>query len=74
LKIFNILFVIIELPAIYDSKGVLSILHRHREPRQARWMPILDTSTMPKEEGKTVTYWPVGILDMEFMCVKCKVY
>ncbi|CAG8481470.1 6831_t:CDS:10 [Paraglomus occultum] len=60
------------LPAIYDSKGVLSILHRHREPRQARWIPILDTSTIPKEEGKTVTYWPVGILDMELMCVKCK--
>ncbi|GAA6064056.1 hypothetical protein JCM10212_006792 [Sporobolomyces blumeae] len=49
------------IPVMYDSKGLISILDRSRRPRQARWLPVLDTHTLARREGKQEDYWPVGI-------------
>ncbi|GAA5924389.1 chromatin-binding protein CTF4 [Sporobolomyces koalae] len=49
------------IPAMYDSDGLLSVLDRSRRPRQARWLPALDTRTLARREGKTESYWPVGL-------------
>ncbi|PKY48552.1 hypothetical protein RhiirA4_445405 [Rhizophagus irregularis] len=37
------------LPTMFDSKGVLYILHDHRVYKQARWVPVLDTANIVKE-------------------------
>lgn len=34
---------------MFDSKGVLYILHDHRIYKQARWVPVLDTINIVKE-------------------------
>ena len=60
-------------PAIYDSTGLLSVLDRFRRPGQARWVPILDSATLTRREGKTETYWPVGVTATHFTCVILKV-
>ncbi|KAK4056106.1 DNA polymerase alpha accessory factor Mcl1 [Microbotryomycetes sp. JL221] len=49
------------LPAIYDSNGSLSVLDRARRPRQARWVPTLETATLARRENKQESYWPVGV-------------
>ncbi|GAA5991557.1 hypothetical protein JCM10908_005761 [Rhodotorula pacifica] len=51
------------IPVMYDSKGLLSILDRSRRPRQGRWLPLLDTQTLSRREGKQESYWPVGVSD-----------
>lgn len=48
---------------MYDSNGVLSILDRSRRPKQARWVPVLDTNNLARREGKQESYWPVGLTD-----------
>lgn len=48
---------------MYDSNGLISILDRSRRPRQARWLPALDTQTLARREGKQEDYWPVGVSD-----------
>ncbi|KAK4049727.1 DNA polymerase alpha accessory factor Mcl1 [Microbotryomycetes sp. JL201] len=50
-----------QVPAIYDSQGLLSVLDRSRRPRQARWVPSLDTNTLARRENKQEAYWPVGV-------------
>ncbi|SCV67357.1 BQ2448_6003 [Microbotryum intermedium] len=52
-----------QIPAMYDSRGVFSILDRSRRPRQARWVPVLETSAMARRENKQETYWPIGLTD-----------
>ncbi|ORY88650.1 hypothetical protein BCR35DRAFT_350884 [Leucosporidium creatinivorum] len=52
-----------QIPAMYDSNGVFSLLDRSRRPRQARWVPALDTNTLARREGKQESYWPVGLTD-----------
>src|SRR5436853_315343 len=37
---------------MFDSKGVLYILHDHRIYKQARWVPVLDTANIVKEPTK----------------------
>ncbi|GAA5861876.1 hypothetical protein JCM1840_006861 [Sporobolomyces johnsonii] len=49
------------IPVMYDSNGLLSILDRSRRPRQARWLPALDTTSLARREGKQESYWPVGM-------------
>lgn len=61
------------IPAMYDSSGLLSILHRHRRPGQARWVPLLDTATLARKEGKQESYWPVGVTTKHLTCVILKV-
>lgn len=51
---------VFQIPAMYDSNGVLSLLDRSRRPKQARWVPVLDTTTMPGRENRQESYWPVG--------------
>lgn len=53
----------IQIPAIYTSAGLLSVLDRSRRPRQARWVPALDTSLLPLRAGKTESYWPIGVTE-----------
>ncbi|KAF8308558.1 hypothetical protein DL93DRAFT_2063848 [Clavulina sp. PMI_390] len=61
-----------EAPAIYDSLGVLYILDRFRRPTQGRWVPLLDTNTLARREGKDESYWPVGSTLTEFSCIILK--
>lgn len=58
---------------MYDSNGLLSILDRFRHPSQARWIPILDTTTLTRRRGKDESYWPVGVSGTHFMCIILKV-
>src|SRR6266498_611352 len=37
---------------MFDSKGILYMLHDHRIYKQARWVPILDTANIVKELTK----------------------
>lgn len=48
---------------MYDSDGLLSVLDRSRRPRQARWLPALDTQNLARRENKQEDYWPVGVND-----------
>ncbi|KAM0787097.1 hypothetical protein ACM66B_006353 [Microbotryomycetes sp. NB124-2] len=50
-----------QIPAIFDSQGLVSVLDRSRRPRQARWVPSLDTNTLARRENKQESYWPVGV-------------
>ncbi|CAJ0769144.1 1988_t:CDS:2, partial [Entrophospora sp. SA101] len=54
------------LPAMYDSEGVLSILHRHRQYHQARWIPVLYTRNNPNPDDEASYYWPVGLNENKF--------
>lgn len=58
---------------MFDSKGLLSILDRSRRPRQARWVPALDTSSLARKEGKQEAYWPVGVTEQQAHVVILKV-
>ncbi|GAA5895023.1 chromatin-binding protein CTF4 [Sporobolomyces salmoneus] len=49
------------IPVMYDSNGLFSVLDRSRRPRQGRWLPALDTRTLARREGKQEDYWPVGL-------------
>ncbi|KAG8835473.1 hypothetical protein FRC17_003040 [Serendipita sp. 399] len=59
-------------PSMYDSNGVLFVLDRFRRPRQARWVPILDTNTLSRRAGKDESYWPIGLSGKMFMCLILK--
>lgn len=50
-----------DIPAVYTSDGILSLLDRSRRPRQARWVPVLDTTTLARRAGKHESYWPIGV-------------
>lgn len=56
-----------------DSAGVLYVLDRFRRPTQARWVPILDSSTLARRVGKDESYWPVGLSNSHFHCLILKV-
>lgn len=51
----------------------MSCLDKSRRPGQARWVPMLDTNTLARREGKTESYWPVGMTAESFVCVILKV-
>lgn len=59
-------------PAMSDSAGVLYILDRFRRPTQARWVPVLDSSTLARRVGKDESYWPVGLSNSHFHCLILK--
>ncbi|CAI2172358.1 5506_t:CDS:10 [Funneliformis geosporum] len=40
------------LPVMFDSKGILFMLHDHRIYKQARWVPILDTANIVNDPTK----------------------
>ncbi|GAA5937684.1 hypothetical protein JCM3775_002099 [Rhodotorula graminis] len=60
------------IPVMYDSAGMLSILDRSRRPRQARWVPALDTQSLARREGKQEAYWPVGVTEQQLHVVILK--
>ncbi|KAF0471942.1 Chromosome transmission fidelity protein 4 [Gigaspora margarita] len=60
------------LPAIFDSKGVLTILHHHRQTNQGRWVPILNVLSNRKEEEINWTYWPAWFTETTLFCFICK--
>ncbi|CAO3670382.1 unnamed protein product [Rhizopus microsporus] len=55
--------------AIYDSDGILRILHHQRRPNQGSWVPVFDGRAYAKSVQKSETYWPVGLLRDRLMCV-----
>ena len=57
---------------MYDSTGILSVLDRFRRPMQGRWIPILDTNTLARRQGKDESYWPIGLSGKLFMCLILK--
>jgi chromosome transmission fidelity protein 4 len=61
-----------QIPALYKSNGVLSLLHRSRRPGQARWVPSLDTNLLERREGKQESYWPVSVSNNQLHCVILK--
>ncbi|KAH9942276.1 uncharacterized protein BXZ73DRAFT_87916 [Epithele typhae] len=59
-------------PAIYDSAGILNTMPRFRIPLSATWMRVLDTNRLERREGKDESYWPVGVVGENFMCLILK--
>ncbi len=61
-------------PCLYDSTGVLLVLQHWRTPGQARWVPLLDTTTLERLAGgrKEETYWPVAVAQDKFHCIILK--
>jgi chromosome transmission fidelity protein 4 len=57
---------------MYDSACILSVLDRFRRPMQGRWIPILDTNTLARRQGKDESYWPIGLSGKLFMCLILK--
>ena len=57
---------------MYDSVGILSVLDRFRRPMQGRWIPVLDTNTLARRQGKDESYWPIGLSGKLFMCLILK--
>lgn len=58
---------------MYDSNGLLSILDRSRRPRQARWVPALDTNGLARRQGKQESYWPIGVTEQHVHVIILKV-
>lgn len=58
---------------MYDSNGLFSVLDRSRRPKQARWVPVLDTNTLARREGKQESYWPVGLTEAQAHVIILKV-
>jgi chromosome transmission fidelity protein 4 len=58
---------------MYDSNGLFSLLDRSRRPRQARWVPALDTNTLARRENKQESYWPIGVTEQHVHAIILKV-
>ncbi|KAE8249144.1 hypothetical protein A4X13_0g5323 [Tilletia indica] len=75
-----------DVPAMYDSTGLLNVLDGAHKPAAyiPRWTPVLETAnltlTPPGDEavgdvskGKSkINYWPVGLSSTHMMCLMLK--
>lgn len=61
-------------PCVYDTHGSLITLANWRAgPSHARWVPIFDgRSHATKSNNAQETYWPLGIMDNNFVCILLK--
>lgn len=61
-------------PCIYDSSGTLLICLHWRTPGQAKWVPLLDTTTLERlrDGKKEESYWPVAVAQEKFHCIILK--
>ncbi|KAI1266341.1 minichromosome loss protein [Xylariaceae sp. FL1019] len=61
-------------PCIYDSTGTLLTLLHWRKPSKALWVPLLDTTLLPRLASgrKTETYFPIAVADNRFHCIILK--
>lgn len=57
-----------QIPATYDSVGVLRCLLRHND---FAWVPVLDSRIVRGE--KQEWYWPIEVMEDKLMCIICKV-
>lgn len=48
----------LDAPAVWDSRGVLSVL---ASSRSGHWVPVLDVRTMDDAERADMHYWPIDI-------------
>ncbi|KAJ1719852.1 DNA polymerase alpha accessory factor Mcl1, partial [Coemansia erecta] len=53
-------------PAVCDSRGVVRLLHRYWAPRQACWVPVLDT------RARRAAVWPVALSARHLLAVTCR--
>ncbi|KAK9323645.1 WD40-repeat-containing domain protein [Lipomyces orientalis] len=58
-------------PCIYDSDGVLLVLMHWRSPLQAKWVPLLDTKAMGRNNPDE-SFWPLGVQESKFHCIILK--
>ncbi|KAJ1338234.1 chromosome transmission fidelity protein 4 [Microdochium nivale] len=61
-------------PCIYDSTGTLLTLLHWRQPSKASWVPLLDTTLLPRLASgrKHETYYPIAVADNKFHCIILK--
>ncbi|KAJ1829288.1 DNA polymerase alpha accessory factor Mcl1 [Coemansia sp. RSA 2599] len=59
-------------PAVCDSRGILRVLHRYWTPRDACWVPVLDTRRVSKSRGRREAYWPVALSARQLMVATCR--
>ncbi|KAK9453102.1 WD40-repeat-containing domain protein [Dipodascopsis uninucleata] len=58
-------------PCIYDSDGVLSVLVHWRRPMQSKWVPLLDTRLLGRDNPGE-SFWPLGVIGSKFNCIILK--
>ncbi|ORY64416.1 WD40-repeat-containing domain protein [Pseudomassariella vexata] len=61
-------------PCIYDSTGTLLTLLHWRQPSRASWVPLLDTTLLPRLASgrKHESYFPIAVADNKFHCIILK--
>ncbi|KAM0747338.1 hypothetical protein T439DRAFT_350138 [Meredithblackwellia eburnea MCA 4105] len=52
-----------QIPALYNSAGVLSLLDKSRHPGQGKWLVALEMHHLARREDKQESYWPIGVTD-----------
>lgn len=62
-----------QIPAIFNSEGVLSLLDLSRHPGQGKWLAALEMHELARREGKQESYWPIGVTDMYVNAIILKV-
>lgn len=58
-------------PCIFDSEGALLVLMHWRQPLQAKWVPLLDTKAMGRNNPDE-SFWPLGVTENKFSCIILK--
>lgn len=72
--VHHILTTNLQDPCIYDSTGTLLTLLHWRQPSKASWVPLLDTTLLPRLASgrKHETYYPIAVADNKFHCIILK--